>query len=346
MPVTGLLAASGVIAIGLGLALQSTLGDLFSGVVLNLAKPYDPGDWVILDGGLEGRVIATNWRATQVLIAKAKLINASKPARAHGLTIRIKLDPSVVPSSGVAILETAMLGCGKILQVPQASAMVRSFDASALEYELQFFVYLIEQGPKAQNETFDLVFRHCAAAGIRVAPPMGSSLVLPRPGARRDPADMPRQLLEHLPIFASLLDEERLTLALRMKRRTYKAGDVLVQEGTVLQALLILSSGVLAALQHHASGETEVLRLAPGDCQGQASVLTGAAATFKVTALTKVVDYEIAKKDIAPLLSGGYARYFNDLYFVVIWYRWTKFKSYVVIRAVCNTSTERVASNM
>jgi|HubBroStandDraft_1064217.scaffolds.fasta_scaffold55662_2 small-conductance mechanosensitive channel len=44
MPVTGILAASGVLAIGLGLALQSTLGDLFSGLVLNLAKPYDPGD--------------------------------------------------------------------------------------------------------------------------------------------------------------------------------------------------------------------------------------------------------------------------------------------------------------
>ena len=44
-----LLAASGVIAIVLGLALQSTLGDVFSGVVLNLAKPYHPGDWIILD---------------------------------------------------------------------------------------------------------------------------------------------------------------------------------------------------------------------------------------------------------------------------------------------------------
>ena len=57
MPVGGLLAASGVIAIVLGLALQSTLGDVFSGIVLNLAKPYHSGDWIILDGGTQGRVI-------------------------------------------------------------------------------------------------------------------------------------------------------------------------------------------------------------------------------------------------------------------------------------------------
>lgn len=60
MPISGLLAASGVVAIVFGLALQSTLGDVFSGIVLNLAKSYRPGDWVILDGGLEGRVVETN----------------------------------------------------------------------------------------------------------------------------------------------------------------------------------------------------------------------------------------------------------------------------------------------
>ncbi len=95
IPVSGLLAASGVIAIVLGLALQSTLGDMFSGVVLNLAKPFLPGDWVILDGGIEGRVVETNWRATQILtlmndlaivpnsiIAKTRLVNASEPSEA------------------------------------------------------------------------------------------------------------------------------------------------------------------------------------------------------------------------------------------------------------------------
>lgn len=98
LPVSGLLAASGVIAIVLGLALRSTLGDVFSGVVLKLSKPYWPGDWIVLDtgqvGGPEGRVTETNWRATQFItrsndvasipnsiIFKARLVNASAPAR-------------------------------------------------------------------------------------------------------------------------------------------------------------------------------------------------------------------------------------------------------------------------
>lgn len=315
IPVSGLLAASGVIAIVLGLALQSTLGDVFSGIVLNLAKPYHPGDWVILDGSLQGRVIETNWRATQILtdsndlaiipnslIAKAKLINASRPAMAHGLTIIIRLDPTVAPSHGCAALETALLSCNRILRTPAPSVAIRLLDAVALECEVQFFVATIDEGPRARNEVFDLVFRHCTSAGIRLAPPPGSPFALPPSTARQGPADAPRRLLDHVPIFALLSNDERVALAQKMNRRTYKAGDVLIEQGAVAQALFILSSGALVALQGHEAEEGEVTRFAPGDCFGQAGVLNGAAAVFKIKALTRAIVYEIAKDDLAPIL--------------------------------------------
>jgi hypothetical protein len=97
LPVQGLLATSGAIAIAiaivLGLALQSTLSDVFSGIVLDMCRPYRPGDWISIEGGTDGRVIEMNWRAAQVLtakrdlaivpnsaIAKAKIVNASSPS--------------------------------------------------------------------------------------------------------------------------------------------------------------------------------------------------------------------------------------------------------------------------
>ena len=62
----------------LGLALQSTLGDVFSGIVLNLAKPYHPGDWIILDGGTQGCVVETDRRATHILTPDNDLAIISK----------------------------------------------------------------------------------------------------------------------------------------------------------------------------------------------------------------------------------------------------------------------------
>lgn len=40
LPVKGLLATSGAMAIVVGLALQSTLADVFSGIILNTTRPY------------------------------------------------------------------------------------------------------------------------------------------------------------------------------------------------------------------------------------------------------------------------------------------------------------------
>ena len=66
LPVKGLLATSGALAIIIGLALQSSLGDVFSGIVLNIERPYRVGDWIIVDDSLQGKVIETNWRATRI----------------------------------------------------------------------------------------------------------------------------------------------------------------------------------------------------------------------------------------------------------------------------------------
>lgn len=65
-PIGTLVATSGVGAIILGLALQNTLGDLFSGIALTLGRPFSIGDWIQLADGTEGRVIQNNWRSTQV----------------------------------------------------------------------------------------------------------------------------------------------------------------------------------------------------------------------------------------------------------------------------------------
>ena len=317
IPVSGLLAASGVVAIVLGLALQSTLGDLFSGVVLNMAKPYHAGDWVILDGGLEGSVVESNWRATHILtlsndlaivpnsvIAKAKLINASRPNEAHGLTITVRLDATMAPLATIQILETAMLSCNHILRIPIARVAIRNLDAIAAECDLTFFVASVEQGPDAQNEVFDRVFRHCTSAGIRLAPPSDSAVGLPLRGVPLDPHDIPLRLLERLPVFLSLSDEERRSLAPKMKRRGFKAGEILVQQGIAAPALLILTAGVLAASQLHGSDEVEIFRLAPGDIFALAAIQTEATAVFSVKALTKAVAYEITRKDIAPILES------------------------------------------
>src|SRR6201988_4996576 len=137
LPIQGLLATSGVVAIILGLALQSTLGDVFSGIVLSFSRPYRPGDWISVDSGTDGRVIELNWRATHVLtarrdlaivpnstIAKSKIVNVSSPSGIHGVTITVQVDAKASPATGAQILEHAVLNCRLIVATPAPSVTI------------------------------------------------------------------------------------------------------------------------------------------------------------------------------------------------------------------------------
>lgn len=60
--VTSLLATSAMLTIILGMALQPTLGHLFSGVSIEIERPFKVGDCLRFDN-LEGQVLSMNWRS-------------------------------------------------------------------------------------------------------------------------------------------------------------------------------------------------------------------------------------------------------------------------------------------
>lgn len=66
--ITPLLASLGVGSLAVGLALQDTLGNLFSGLYLYIDRPIAIGDWVRLESGIEGQVVSIGWRTTQLQI--------------------------------------------------------------------------------------------------------------------------------------------------------------------------------------------------------------------------------------------------------------------------------------
>src|SRR5262249_26833823 len=317
LPIQGLLATSGAVAIILGLALQSTLGDVFSGLVLNFSRPYRPGDWISLDGGLEGRVLELNWRATHVLtgrrdlaivpnstIAKSKLVNVSSPSGLHGVTITVQPDAKTTPSTGTELLAHALLNCRLIVATPAPTITVKAINATYTECELTFFVDELAAVTRAQNQVFDLMFRHLAAAGIALAPAPNQPH-----GAGADPAAQrvktgPERVLELVAIFASLTREERQAIAAKLTPVSYDQGETLVEPGAVLHALCIVGAGVLSFTREASDGEIEPLRLGPGDHFGELGMLTGAPATAKISALLATTIYELGKDDLAPILEA------------------------------------------
>jgi small-conductance mechanosensitive channel len=317
LPIKGLLATSGAIAIILGLALQSTLSDVFSGIVLNFSRPYRPGDWISIDGGTDGRVIEMNWRATHVLtakrdlaivpnstIAKAKIVNASSPSGIHGMTVTIELDAKTPPAAGAEILQRAILNTQLILATPAPVVAVKSIDAGSTEFDISFFVEELAQSTRAQNELFDRISRNLAAAGIDLASTQSQVSSAPPAALPENPKTAAERAVDLVTIFAGLTEEERKTLAAKATHKHYDQGEALVEPGDVLHSLFVIGAGVVTITQVLSEGEIELLRIGPGDHFGEIGLLTGHAAEATLKALSPVTVYELTKEDLAPVLEA------------------------------------------
>ncbi len=89
-----LFTALGITSIVLGLALQNSVGQIISGLLVLFEQPFQLGDWVDTPSA-RGRVVEVNWRATHIdtgsglqimpnsVLAAASFTNLSRPPGAH-----------------------------------------------------------------------------------------------------------------------------------------------------------------------------------------------------------------------------------------------------------------------
>ncbi|HUN50782.1 MAG TPA: mechanosensitive ion channel family protein [Candidatus Sulfotelmatobacter sp.] len=314
LPVTGLLATSGVVAIVLGLALQSTLADLFSGIALNIERPYRIGDWIALEGDLEGQVTEFNWRATHVttitrddvvvpnsVVAKSRIVNYSFPTRIHGVKFTVSLHDGTPPARGAEILQHAIINCKEVLREPPPRVKASAFGAGSIDYSVRFFVAEYGHSVRVKGEVLDLIYRHAAWAGAPLSTPRQDIHMLePEKEADRPP---PAQgLIDRLPLFQSLPPSERGSVAALLTRREVAAGDTVVLFGEPGDSMYFIDRGIFSVTRQYANQPEEVSRLGPGEFFGEFAMLTGEPRSATVSALTPATIYELRKSDIAPIL--------------------------------------------
>jgi len=192
MPIASLVTTSGVVALILGLALQNTLGDVFSGIALTLGKAYAIGDWVQLSDGTAGRVTETNWRSTNLLtgannivvlpnsmLARQGLTSLSRPDETHQITLGVRFAALQRPHLVEEAMRSVLQASTRIVKDPPPVVALRSIDAVAIELELQFRVASLAMGTSARNEIIDLIHSHCKADGLSLALPAQSLVYVP-----------------------------------------------------------------------------------------------------------------------------------------------------------------------
>lgn len=199
-PVGPLIATSGIVVVIIGLALQNTLADVFSGIALALGRAYVIGDWIQLADGTEGRVVETNWRSTNLLsgahnvvvlpnsvLAKQGVTNRSRPDEAHQISLTIRVSAIHKPRLVEEVMLALLQGCERIVTNPPPAVALKTIDAIAIEVELFFRVASAASRISAQNEIIDLIYEHCRTNGVSLAMPAQSLVCIPA-GEQREQA--------------------------------------------------------------------------------------------------------------------------------------------------------------
>jgi len=315
--VTGLLVSTGIIAAVLGLALQSVLSDLFSGLAITIESPYRVGDWVEIGNGLTGQVVDITWRSTRLLswnnsiyvvpnnVAATSVIhNYELPVKSYGHWVYVSVDSTVESARVLQLLTEAALTCRSVLNNP--APVVRFNDASTRPYRYMVYVYFRDFPSHwaGRSDLFSRIEFCLAKAGISPAAIKYDIDTREAPAVVMRKPDI-HEHLQEIELFKPLAGEDIALIAGACEIRNYETGDMIIEKNDTDNSLFIISSGVVSVLDKFGGvQDMELARLGTNECFGEMSLLTGEPRSAIVKALTPVEAINVPKEALEPVLKA------------------------------------------
>ncbi|NQV33236.1 MAG: mechanosensitive ion channel [Phycisphaeraceae bacterium] len=321
-PVTAVWATSGAIAFVLGLAMQTTIADLFCGIAINVDQPFKINDWIEVHPRsvepLKGCVTEISWRSTRIrtnnntlivvpnsALSSMILINLSRPEPRSRFSMVLCFDFGVPQDRVLRILLAGVKAAAGILENPEPRVLVHQLTATGVQYKVRYWVDPLVMSPRrARHEVASSLLRHLFQAGITPAYDKQDLYLSRMPNRQLDRQTDRETLLQRIELFSTLNREERRHLSESMSECQYRAGDVLVQQGEPGDSMYILVEGLLGVYLEKANvaASVKLAQIEPGQFFGEMSLLTGEKRSATVLAATDAVVFEISKADLCPLL--------------------------------------------
>ncbi|QCP48869.1 mechanosensitive ion channel [Trinickia violacea] len=312
LPVTGVVATSGVVAIVLGLALQNTLADVFSGIAVGIEAPFGVGDRIQIADKIEGIVVQVNWRSIRIhtdgddmaiipnsLIAKAEIINRSIPSPRRAASVELSCPGSAVPDRVIETLLHATLLCPDILQTPAPSAVLTQLGARRNAYKISFIVGDTSLLGSTKDLLLQSVRRQLHYAGFldqsRREEPSKLNL--------SEEALTTRSLLRDVILFECLDEQQLDSLAALLELLRLEPGEALFSEGAIDAALYVVAWGILELTQQSGASAETLGCIGAGEYVGEIAMFTEAPHAATAVARTHCKVYRLPRNAIEPLLA-------------------------------------------
>ncbi len=304
---TVVLASSAVLTVVVGFALQDILGDLFSGIALNLEESLKIGDWIKI-GDYEGKIEQFRWRGLKIrttdnilvlipnrIASKGEVNRFGHPGESFALRLKMGVSYKNSPDLVISTLLEVLTTIPAVLHSPAPVVMVNEFADSAILYDIKFWVTDYSLKDPIKSEIRRKTWYAFKRKGIQIPYPTRDVYI----------KDIHKEKKPELPTLAGLTKEQVVetlqkndvlktinkkqleNLAENIEIRLYGKGEILIKEGEEGHYFY-----------HFLEGEAEVLKnnqvvgeLKADDYVGEMSLFTGerTSADVRVTRESRVL---------------------------------------------------------
>jgi small-conductance mechanosensitive channel/CRP-like cAMP-binding protein len=293
---SSLLTTSALLTAVVGLALQDTLGNMVSGLALQMQRPFQVGDWIQFDPDPRqiGQVTEVNWRATTLmtselvevivpnaLLAKAPIRNFSRPSHVARRTVTVQGPYESSPKRVHDAILAAISGTPGVLSDPPPWVQTRNFGDSGIDYAIYFFSDDFASRDRVDGHVRDRVWYALQRGEVQIPYPQRTVHMhavsdesrgrsLERELERRD------RVLRCVDFLDVLPQEAHRALAAAAVVRLYAPGELIVAFGDRSGELFIIDRGeVIVELPREDRSPREIARLGSGKFFGEMALMTG-----------------------------------------------------------------------
>lgn len=295
--VSGLLTTSAIVTAVIGLALQETLGNVFSGLSLQLQKPFEPGDWIGFDGKV-GRVQGIGWRSTSLitrnlevldvpngLLAREVVTNYRGTAIGDELFVGVSYDSP--PTRVKDVILEVLREVPDVVAMPPPTAEVVDYGDSSVKYRVRFWMRDYARQPAVRDAIMSKLWYALRRYDMVIPFPI-RTVYMHEAAARADATRGDQQriaALRQVDFLAELDDTDLAMLRSEVREAVFGGDEIICREGDPGDAFFVLRHGTVEVVARGASGQdTHVADLGAPAFFGEMALLTGEARSATVRA--------------------------------------------------------------
>lgn len=323
--VSGIVATSAVLTAVIGLSFQDTLGNMMGGMALQLERAIGIGDWIKIDGQ-EGVVREIRWRHTSIetrnwdtivipnsVLMKSQVTVLGRRAGAphqHRQWVYFNVDFRYSPADVIDAVEKGLRAepIPNIATEPQPNCVFMDFKDSYGSYAVRYWLTDLAVDDPTNSIVRTRVYFALRRAGIPLSIPAHSIFMTEDDTLRRERKDAQEidrraHALEGVELFSSLTEEERKSLASRLRYAPFARGEAMTRQGAEAHWLYLMTGGE-AEVRVSTDGNLNerVAALHAGDVFGEMGMMTGEPRSATVIAITDVECYRLDKEAFHDIL--------------------------------------------